>query len=620
MRDNESKKSALRPASFHSAITLLFIYLTLSCGVSFAGSTIPQLDEMRRARPPGAPLLEIPAHAVIRNTIQSKGVARVIVRLAAPAPLPGGFISETDLKESEAIAQRSRIRGLQNTVLSRVMINRAATAKRYGFIPFMALEVDQVDLQALVASPEIDFIEEDIAVPPLLAQSIPLIGGVNGSFNGYAGSGQAVAILDTGVKKTHPFLSGKVTAEGCYSTSGASSTAYCTSGSTAPGSGLPCPDTATGCWHGTHVAGIAAGNNGPSYAPSGVARDAEIIAIQVFSRFSGTDDCGSDTTCPRAYESDLISALEHVYDLGSTRSIASVNMSLGGGQYFSNCDSSFPSLKAAVDNLRSAGIATVISAGNDGYTNSIGFPACISTAVSVGATDEPDVVASYSNSASFLSLLATGSSITSSYPDTGYATASGTSMAAPHVAGAWAVLKSAKPAGTVTEILIALTSTGKPILDSRNGITKPRIQLTQAVYALPFTISDSVVNGVGGTITSSGSTVLYGESVTFTITPDQGYALTSLTDNDVDVSAVEEPAGTFTYSISNVTANHAVNATFAIAAAPAVPAMPPFGFSAGFLMAAAFGYGRLSGKRKITTKIDFTVPQSREKEKDGCRF
>ncbi len=68
----------------------------------------------------------------------------------------------------------------------------------------------------------------------------------------------------------------------------ASSTAYCSSGSTAPGSGLPCSDTTAGCWHGTHVAGIVAGNNGPASAPSGVARDAGLIAIQVFSQFSGS--------------------------------------------------------------------------------------------------------------------------------------------------------------------------------------------------------------------------------------------------------------------------------------------------------------------------------------------
>ncbi len=599
MRENKPKKSFSRLSALYTAITLfLLIYLTLSCGISFAGMQIPRLDEMRRARPSGALLLEIPAQGNIQNTIQTKGTTRVIVRLAAPASPPGGFALEAELNHTEAINQRSRIRQIQNTVLSRISLKQAAAAKRYDFIPFMALEADQADLQALIASPEIDFIEEDIAVPPLLAQSVPLIGGVNGSFDGYTGSGQAVAILDTGVDKTHPFLAGKVVAEACYSTtsSSESSVAYC---STASGSGLPCSDTAAGCWHGTHVAGIVAGNNGPSSAPSGVAKDAGLIAIQVFSQFSGSTNCGSNPTCPQAFSSDLISALQHVYDLRNTYSIASVNMSLGGGQYLSICDSIFPSFKTAVDNLRLAGIATVIASGNSGYTNSISFPACISSAISIGATDKSDMVASYSNSASFLNLLAPGSSITSSYPGGLYATASGTSMATPHLAGAWAVLKSAKPTSTVSEILTALVNTGKPILDSRNSITKPRIQVDQAVYALvPFTISDSVVNGVGGTITASVSTVPYGGSVSFTIAPALGYALSGLTDNGVNVSAVEGPAGTFTYSVSNVTANHAVIATFVIAAAASVPALPPFRFSAAILIAAVLGYVRFMGIRK----------------------
>jgi subtilisin family serine protease len=290
-----------------------------------------------------------------------------------------------------------------------------------------------------------------------------------------------------------------------------------------------------------------------------------------------------------------------VYSLKDTYNIASVNMSLGGGQYFSNCDSTFPSFKTAVDNLRSAGIATVIASGNNSYTNSISFPACISSAISVGATDKSDVVASYANSASFLNFLAPGSSITSSYPGGLYATASGTSMATPHVAGAWAVLKSAKPTATVSEVLTALVNTGKPITDARNSITKPRIQVDQAVYAIGptnFVISDSVVNGVGGTITSSVSTVPYGGNVTYTITPDMGYTLTALTDNGVNASAIKGPAGTFTYSISNVTANHTVIATFAVAAATTVSALPPFGLSAAILITAVLGYGRMSGIRK----------------------
>src|SRR2546425_12543627 len=95
--------------------------------------------------------------------------------------------------------------------------------------------------------------------------------------------------------------------------------------------------------------------------------------------------------------------------------------------------------KTIIDNLRSAGIATVIAAGNAGATNAISVPGCISSAISVGATTKTDDVASYSNVSSFMSLFAPGSSIYSSLTGGGFGYLSGTSMATPHVTGAWAV-------------------------------------------------------------------------------------------------------------------------------------------------------------------------------------
>src|SRR5262249_39681160 len=149
--------------------------------------------------------------------------------------------------------------------------------------------------------------------------------------------------------------------------------------------------------------------------------------------------------------------------------LASANLSLGGSLSTSSCDSD--PTKSIIDNLRAAGLATVIAAGNDGATNAVSAPGCISTAVSVGATTKADVVASYSNMASFVPLLAPGSSIYSSFTGATYGTASGTSMATPHVAGTWAVLKQAAPNATVSQILSALQSTGVPILDTRGGGT-----------------------------------------------------------------------------------------------------------------------------------------------------
>src|SRR5262249_35974968 len=260
-------------------------------------------------------------------------------------------------------------------------------------------QIDGNTLLQLEIDPDVVSIEEDKLNTPSLAQSVPLIGGTNAWAMGYSGAGWTVAIVDTGVETTHSFLAGKTVSEGCYSNANnaAPGPSLCPGGvgsSTDAGSGVNCLSSVSSCFHGTHVAGIAAGK-GASF--SGVAKDASIMAFQVFTNFSGS---------AAAYDSDIIAALNRVYSLRGSFNIASVNMSLGGGQYFSqaSCDSAEAATKSAIDLLRSVNIATVISSGNNGFTDSMSGPGCISTAVSVGSTTKADVVSSFSNSAPWLNL------------------------------------------------------------------------------------------------------------------------------------------------------------------------------------------------------------------------
>src|SRR5204862_771645 len=99
---------------------------------------------------------------------------------------------------------------------------------------------------------------------PTLAQSVPLVQGDQAWSAGYDGTGRVVAIVDTGVDKSHPFLLNKVVAEACFSSFAAGhSTSLCPNGQSQQigvGAGVPCGPLNLGCWHGTHVAGIAAGN------------------------------------------------------------------------------------------------------------------------------------------------------------------------------------------------------------------------------------------------------------------------------------------------------------------------------------------------------------------------
>ena len=310
------------------------------------------------------------------------------------------------------------------------------------------------DIARLINDPEVLEVVEDAAYSPAVLDSMPLIGAADdGSMAGYTGAGQTIAILDTGVDKDHPMLLGKVVSEACYSTSSTRYGVYslcpdAATSSTAIDSARPCDSDlwGSGCDHGTHVAGIAAGDDGIHF---GAARDAQVIAIQVYSGFTASA-CGG-TPCVMAYTSDIIKGLERVQALRELYAISAANLSLGGGSYTEPCDSD--PTKPAIDSLRAAGVATVVASGNSGYVNALAAPACVSSAISVGATCDDggvycatqDAVADYSNSAEFLSLLAPGSLITSSVPGGDYASWHGTSMAAPHVAGTWAVLKEAYP-------------------------------------------------------------------------------------------------------------------------------------------------------------------------------
>jgi len=227
------------------------------------------------------------------------------------------------------------------------------------------------------------------------------------------------------------------------------------------------------------------------------------IAIQVFSRFDNVANCGSSTPCALTYTSDQILGLQQVYALSSTYHIAAVNMSLGAGKYFSQstCDAENTSIKAIIDTLRSVNIPTITASGNDGFATSMAAPACLSSAISVGATFDAagynnncagnnlgisniDSILCESDSASFLNLLAPGAEITSSMPGGGFSTWYGTSMAAPFVTGAWAIMKQKNTSLTIATGLNALSSTGVTITDPRNGIVKPRIQISAALNVI----------------------------------------------------------------------------------------------------------------------------------------
>src|SRR5690606_18069149 len=361
----------------------------------------------------------------------------------------------------------NQVRGAVVSDLSAFDAQVKATSRQWQ-IPFMALKADPDALLYLIQSPDVVSIVEDLKLYKQLSRSVPHIGAASLHQTGFDGTGQAVAILDDGIDANHEFFGGRVVAEACFSNAFQE-----------PGDRTTCPNNqqtqiGTGaaalsrcqlydpCDHGTHVAGIAAGNGGPANAPAGVAPGAWIIAIQVYTANVDCSSAAGNQPCIFSWVSDQIDALQYVLSLSSTYNIASVNLSLGSVATFDEItcaliEANDPNIQGAysatIDALEAVGVATVIASGNEGVATAMSFPACLPDAVSVGSTGVAgsqaatiaDVVSSFSNGATTLDLLAPGGYIRSSVPNGSYAWMGGTSMAAPHVAGAWAVLRQARP-------------------------------------------------------------------------------------------------------------------------------------------------------------------------------
>ena len=423
----------------------------------------------------------------LRARAEREGRVRVLVELKLAS---GRHVPEGQLRSTAAIAaQRREILGAGGRMASRLGTADRRIVYRYQTVPYVALEVSPAALAALeAASSDIVRVLEDEIVRPVLAQSVPLIQADQAWASGYDGTGTTVAVLDTGVDSAHPFLAGKVVDEACFSSTLSGRTrSTCPDGSDQQiGAGAATPCALDVCLHGTHVAGIAAGNGGPAGQTfSGVGKGAHLVAVQVFSEVIDPASCGGTAPCAGALSSDIIAGLEYVYNTAASLNIVAVNMSLGGSSFSAPCDTQ--PYKPAIDNLRSINVATVVAAGNDGSGNTISSPGCISSAISVGSVDKNNDVSYFSNVASFLSIFAPGGSITSSVPGGTYRSLSGTSMATPHVAGTWAILREAVPAAGVSLILDTLRRTGLPITDNRptgTGVTVPRVSVFEALGTL----------------------------------------------------------------------------------------------------------------------------------------
>ncbi|HXA27525.1 MAG TPA: S8 family serine peptidase [Candidatus Angelobacter sp.] len=254
------------------------------------------------------------------------------------------------------------------------------------------------------------------------------------------GAGALIVVIDTGIAAAHPDLAGKLAGEAAVH-----------QGAVTSGPGTASDDSG----HGTHVAGIAAAVTGNGIGIAGAAPDARLYAIKVLFA-----DSSGGTAREQGTRTDLVQAIDYATTMvaPSWPGPVVLNLSIGAadaGSSDSLSGTSSADVDGAIERAAAAGLGVAVAAGNAGTAAIGGDAVAAGAALSVGALDQNGSVAPYSPTAG-VSIFAAGG--TASAPDrytgTGilstwlhsssgdYAWMAGTSMAAPHVAAALAMLMS----------------------------------------------------------------------------------------------------------------------------------------------------------------------------------
>jgi subtilisin family serine protease len=408
-------------------------------------------------------------------------------------------------------------------------VTGASFVAQLGQTPFVRLLLKPAEIEDLAAKGLITTVSIDTYAELALDQSMPLIGSDEGAtFGGATGAGTSIAIFDTGVLATHPAFGTRVVRQRCYSLG-----SFCANGNTSDtsvNSALPCAFHA-GCDHGTHVAGIAAGAAVPTTTIASPASDGSTVAAGATNWHAGVapraDVLAYRLASQRGdgtagfWTSDFITAAGDLATVATSRNVVAVNYSVGSTTTYTDsaCGATMTeanlttwdasAIIAAIDTLQAQNVAVVIAAGNNSSRNAGSWPGCLAEPVSIASTAIEDGVASYSDvSAGRTDLFAPGGDwstpgsaiIAPSAGGVGVNTAvfegkNGTSMAAPTVAGAWALVRQINPTMNVDSVLNMFQTEGVSVTDSRRGgsVTKPRLNLANI---LPLDTTSGISNVV----------------------------------------------------------------------------------------------------------------------------
>ena len=329
---------------------------------------------------------------------------------------------------------------------------------------FLVATLSSAQILSLSADPRVSSMENDQVIHLTTDESNPASWGLdridepslpldNRFHTRSDGAGVDVYIIDTGVNAAHSNFGSRVLSGKDYVGDGRAASTDCNG-------------------HGSHVAGTAAGEQ------FGVARSATIIPVRVL-------DCDGS-----GYFSSIEAGLDWVVSNAVTRGRPSViNISAGASGYIS-------STVNAVERTVAAGI-TVVTAGGNENADACSFSpgGAAPSAITVGATTATDARANFSNYGGCLDIFAPGESIVSvdGLRNSGSAVLSGTSMAAPHVTGAVALVLSSSPSKNPAEIRQALLDAANTSTVTNEGAGSTRSLLRVDELGNPLAAPSVVV-------------------------------------------------------------------------------------------------------------------------------
>ncbi|WP_448546983.1 S8 family serine peptidase [Thalassotalea fusca] len=379
--------------------------------------------------------------------------------------------SAKSVQQNIQVAQQEVIARIEHQKISAKVVRRFS--KLYNGIVVNTTEQELTKLRAISGVKKLHVLRDKV---PHLAESVGRIGADNvwamkdANEKSITGQGVTVAVIDTGIDYNHSDLGGCF-GEGCKVAGGYD---YL--------NGDDDPMDVHG--HGTHVAGIIAANG----SMTGVAPAATLYAYKV-----------CDYTCPHeAILAAIEASVDPDGDPATDDGVDIVNMSLGGPGAIDD------PLNIAVNEASASGTLFVISAGNEGESGfqTVGSPGNAEMALTVGSTEKNDTLSSFSSLGPVLTenfqkpeVVAPGGQINSLAPGQSVANLSGTSMAAPHVAGVAALVKQAKPTLNGQEIKSIIAATTDPLTMPYSKVGAGRVNALKAVESVVITSKHQLMMG-----------------------------------------------------------------------------------------------------------------------------